>query len=192
MHKVTYTSLAILVVLILLGFLFVSTNNRGKVLNSERFYTGDIQIPSAPVADSVAIKSPANPDLASSGIGNYGASDPAAGVIYNPVSSASAANGAAGGASCFPRDRLSATDLLPKDAANSKWSQMNPAGQGDVSDQNFLSAGYHVGIQQVRSKNPLLDIRSEPPNPKVPVSPWNISTIDGDTLRRGLEIGAEY
>jgi hypothetical protein len=191
MHKVTYTSLAILVVLILLGFLFVSTNNRGKVLNSERFYSGDIPIPPARGADSVAVKSPANPDLASSGLGDFSASDPAAGVIYNPVAANSGA-GAAGGASCFPRDRLTATDLLPKDAANSKWSQMNPAGQGDVADQNFLSAGYHVGIQQVRSKNPLLDIRSEPPNPKNPVSPWNISTIDGDTLRRGLEIGAEY
>lgn len=192
MRKVTYTSLAILIVVILLGFLFVSANSRGKMVNSERFYTGDIPIPPARPADSVATKSTADPNLAASGLGELGASDPSAGVLYNPVAAASDNGAAAAGASCFPRDRLTATDLLPKDAANTKWSQANPAGQGDVRDQNFLSAGYHIGIQQVRSKNPLLDIRSELPNPKQPVSPWNISTIDGDTLRRPLEIGAEY
>jgi hypothetical protein len=190
MRKVTYTSLAILIVLILLGFLFVASNSRGTLANSERFYAGDISVPAAPKPSSVAVNSPANPDMASSGVGDFGASDPDAGVQYNPVAANS--GGAPAGSSCFPRDRLSAEDLLPKDAANTKWSQANPAGQGDVRDQNFLTAGYHIGVQQVRSKNPLLDIRSEMPNPKVPVSPWNISTIDGDTLRRGLEIGAEY
>ena len=91
---------------------------------------------------------------------------------------------------CFPKDKLTAEDLLPKDAANSKWSQVNPAGQGDVKDQNFLSAGYHVGINTVGSslRNPNMQLRSEPPNPQVKVSPWNQTTIEGDLNRRPLEI----
>lgn len=91
---------------------------------------------------------------------------------------------------CFPRDRLSAEDLLPSDAANSKWAQVNPAGQGDVSNQNFLTAGWAVGINTVGStlRNANLQLRSEPPNPR---GAWPIlnSTIENDSLRRPLELG---
>lgn len=90
---------------------------------------------------------------------------------------------------CFPRDRLSAEDLLPHDAANSKWAQVNPAGQGDVSNQNFLTAGWAVGINTVGStlRNANLQLRSEPPNPR---GAWPImnSTIEPDLMRRGLSI----
>ena len=50
---------------------------------------------------------------------------------------------------CFPRDRLTADDLLPKDAANSKFAEVNPAGQGDVDGANFLTAGNKVGVNSV-------------------------------------------
>lgn len=91
---------------------------------------------------------------------------------------------------CFPKDKLTAEDLLPNDAANSEWAQVNPAGQGDVQNQNFLSAGYHVGINSVGStlRNANLQIRSEPPNPQVKVSPWLQSTIEPDLNRQPLEI----
>ena len=95
---------------------------------------------------------------------------------------------------CFPKDRLSVDDLLPKDAANSKWAQVNPAGQGDVKDQNFLSASYMVGINTVGSslKNPNLQLRSEPVIPKVSVGPFLNSTYEAsDALRRPLEIGGD-
>lgn len=95
---------------------------------------------------------------------------------------------------CFPKDRLTAEDLLPKDAANSKWAQVNPAGQGDVKDQNFLSAGYLIGINTVGSslKNPNLQLRSEPVIPKVAVGPFlNSSYEASDVLRRPLEIGGD-
>lgn len=95
---------------------------------------------------------------------------------------------------CFPRDRLTADDLLPKDAANSKWAQVNPAGQGDVKDQNFLSAGYMIGINTVGSslKNANLQLRSEPVIPKVSVGPFLNSTFEpSDALRRPLEIGGD-
>lgn len=92
---------------------------------------------------------------------------------------------------CFPKDKLTANDLLPKDAANSKWAQVNPAGQGDLKDKNFLNAGFHVGINTVGTslRNANRSIRSEPPNPQVKVSPWNQTTIEADLNRRPLEIG---
>jgi Ca2+/Na+ antiporter len=92
---------------------------------------------------------------------------------------------------CFPKDKLTAEDLLPKDCANSKWAQVNPAGQGDVKDKNYISAGYHVGINTVGTtlRNPNLQLRSEIPNPQVLVSPWNQTTIDMDLNRRPMEIG---
>jgi hypothetical protein len=93
---------------------------------------------------------------------------------------------------CFPRDRLTAADLLPsEDAANSKWAQVNPAGQGDVANNNFLSAGWAVGINTVSGslRNANLQIRSEPANPR---GSWPImnSTIVADQMRRPLEIGS--
>lgn len=180
--------MALLVVILLLLFLFVSSNKKARVANSERFFGGELGVDATtPQSASVASNSNANPDLASSGIGAYGPSDPMGNEMYNPVQ----AGAAAPAASCFPRDRLSAEELLPKDAANSKWAQMNPAGQGDVRDQNFLTAGYHVGINTVGQslRNANYQLRSEPPNPQMPVSPWNISTIEPDQMRRPLEVG---
>lgn len=94
---------------------------------------------------------------------------------------------------CFPKDKLTAEDLLPKDAANSKWAQVNPAGQGDVKDQNFLQAGHHVGLNTTQGsmRNANLQIRSEPPNPQQNVGPWMQTTMAPDLMRRPLEIGED-
>lgn len=94
-------------------------------------------------------------------------------------------------ADCFPKDRLTASDLLPKDAANLQWAQANPAGSGDVNDQNFLSAGHHAGIDTIGGslRIPSMDLRSTPHNPRVTVSVWNQSTVESDMNRRPLEIG---
>ena len=93
---------------------------------------------------------------------------------------------------CFDRDRLTSSDLLPLDAANSKWAQINPAGSGMLGDQNFLTAGYHMGINTIGQslRNANLQLRSEPPNPQVAVSPWGISTIEPDIRTTTLEIGS--
>lgn len=191
--KTNYLALgmALLVVVLLLLFLFVSSNKKAKVANSERFFAGELGVdPVAPSKESVASKSNANPDMAATGIGAYGPSDPLGNEMYNPVEAAPAAPSA----SCFPRDRLSADELLPKDAANSKWAQMNPAGQGDVRDQNFLTAGYHIGINTVGQslRNANYQLRSEPANPQMAVSPWNMSTIEPDHNRRPLEIAGDF
>lgn len=94
--------------------------------------------------------------------------------------------------SCFPRDRLTADDLLPKDAADSKWAQINPSGGGNIGDQNYLTAGYHVGVNTVGQslRNANLQLRSEIPNPQDAVGPWMISTIEPDLRQNTLEIGS--
>lgn len=185
----------VLLLVIILGFIFLSYNRSAANAGMERFYVADASsVPALPHVDSVASLSQANPDAAGSGIGNYAASS---GVKYdadfNSVAGGSALT-ASPDAICYPRDRLTGEDLLPKDAANSKWAQMNPAGQGDVRDQNFLTAGYHIGINTVGQtlRNANYQLRSDPPNPQLPVSPWNISTIEPDMNRRPLEIGGEY
>ncbi len=91
---------------------------------------------------------------------------------------------------CYPKDQLTPSELLPGDP-NSKWAQVNPSGQGDLKDQNFLNAGYHIGVNTVGQtlRNANLQLRSEPPNPQVKVSPWLQTTIEPDTNRRPMEIG---
>jgi hypothetical protein len=91
---------------------------------------------------------------------------------------------------CFPKDQLAPSELLPSNV-NSQWSQVNPSGQGKLGDQNFLSAGYHFGTDTVGQslRNANRQLRSEPPNPQVKVSPWMQSSIEPDINRRPLEIG---
>lgn len=92
---------------------------------------------------------------------------------------------------CYPRDVLTPGDLLPSDA-NSSWAQVVPNGQGNLGDQNFLNAGHHVGINTVGQslRNANMQLRSEPANPQLKVSPWLQTTIEPDINRRAMEIGA--
>ena len=91
---------------------------------------------------------------------------------------------------CYPKDQLTPSELLPGDP-NTKWAQVNPSGQGDLKDQNFLNAGHHLGVNTVGQslRNSNLQLRSEPPCPQVKVSPWMQTTIEPDTNRRPMEIG---
>ena len=93
---------------------------------------------------------------------------------------------------CYPKDVLSSADLLPRDA-DSLYAQVNPSCQGSLADQNFLTAGYHIGINTVGQtlRNANRQLRSEPPNPQVKVSPWSQTTIEPDINRRPLEIAGE-
>lgn len=97
---------------------------------------------------------------------------------------------------CFPKDRLSTDDLLPKDAANLKWSAVNPAGQGDVSNINFVQSGAMQGINSTLGsmRNANLQLRSDPVIPNNQ-SDWPImmSTIprNSSLLRRPMEISGD-
>ena len=90
---------------------------------------------------------------------------------------------------CYPKDAMVSADLLPRDA-NSLWAQVSPSGQGSLADQNFLTAGFHIGINTVGQtlRNANRQLRSEPLNPQVKVSPWLQTTIEPDINRRPLEI----
>ena len=93
-------------------------------------------------------------------------------------------------AGCYPRDQLTPSELLPKDM-NSIWAEQNPMGPGSLKGKNFLSAGALIGVNTVGQslRNANLQIRSEPPNPQVPVSIFNQSTIQPDISHRPLEVG---
>ena len=92
---------------------------------------------------------------------------------------------------CYPRDQLTPSELLPRDM-NSIWAEQNPMGPGSLKGKNFLSAGALIGVNTVGQslRNANLQVRSEPPNPQVPVSIFNQSTISPDISHRPLEIGA--
>jgi len=90
----------------------------------------------------------------------------------------------------FPKEQLTAEELLPSDNST-LWAQVNPAGEGSLKDRNFLQSGYHIGINTVGQtlRNANQQLRSEPPNPQVKVSPWLQSTIEPDVGRKPMEIG---
>ncbi len=92
--------------------------------------------------------------------------------------------------SSFPQSQLTAAELLPQDNS-SQWAQVYPTGEGSLKDRNFLQAGYHIGINTVGQtlRNANQQLRSEPPNPQVKVSPWLQSTIEPDMGRKPFEIG---
>ena len=77
-----------------------------------------------------------------------------------------------GAASEYPREQLTAQDLLPK-KSNEEWAKAFECGMGNY-DHNYLESGHHVGIQTTlqTNKNPSYDLRGEPPNPVNHVS-WS-------------------
>lgn len=76
-------------------------------------------------------------------------------------------------------------DLLPLDN-NKQWSDLNPAGKGELSNLNLLNAGHHIGTLSQSLRNPNLQIRSEPSNPQMSVGPWNNTTMDTATQSNGI------
>jgi hypothetical protein len=118
------------------------------------------------------------------GFTDSGASDPSLG---GPASMPFAAGNAP--SNCYPKNQLNPTELLPSDP-NSKWSQVNPQGAGDIAGKNYLNAGALIGVNTVGQslRNASYDLRSEPANPQVAVSPWFNSTIEPDTNRKTFEI----
>ena len=84
------------------------------------------------------------------------------------------------------------SDLLPNDMNNS-WANLNPVGNADLRNINLLNPSQLTGINTQGSslRNPNLQLRSEPPNPRSNTNcPWNISTIEADQFRKVLEIGS--
>ena len=95
--------------------------------------------------------------------------------------------------SCYPQQTLKPQDLLPTDESKAiqEFNIAKPVGEGILQGVNLLDASYHVGVNTVGQslRNANRQIRSEPPNPQVNVSPWMNSTINPDLPRRPLEVG---
>ena len=110
-------------------------------------------------------------------------------VVPTPTSGPADFGNAEQPAGCYPRDQLTPSELLPKDL-NSVWAQQNPMGTGSLKGKNFLSAGALIGVNTVGQslRNANYQLRSEPPNPQVPVTVFNVPTIEPDVNRRALEI----
>lgn len=197
-NLVLYCSLLIL--LLLLVLLFQAYNSKCSILNYEGFE--DNEHPSnfntvfkrveQDKQQSVAAldNKQRNINDISSGLNDINASDPNGNSVWNSVEDVSNVDNMQ---TCFPRDSLTSTDLLPSDATETKWDKMNPSTGGSIYDTALLSAGYHVGLNSINGslRNANLQLRSETPNPTVPVSPWGNSTIGPDTNRKELEIGSE-
>jgi len=86
---------------------------------------------------------------------------------------------------------LTVQDLLPSTNAQSVEDFNNKnIGEGVMQGINFLTAGYNTGVNTVGQslRNANLQLRGEPPNPQVTVSPWNNSSIGPDLLRRPVDI----
>jgi len=84
---------------------------------------------------------------------------------------------------------LSADELLPS-SEHSNYADIYPEGNGQLEGKNFLNAAHHVGVNSVGQmlKNANMQLRSEPANPQIQVSPWLQSSYGPDLLRRPLEI----
>ena len=97
--------------------------------------------------------------------------------------------------SCYPQNTLKPDDLLPQDKKNAvnSFNKDYPVSEGILKGVNFLEAGYQVGVNTVGQslRNANQQLRSEPPNPQVNVSPWQNSTIGPDLARRPLEMGED-
>jgi hypothetical protein len=94
---------------------------------------------------------------------------------------------------CYPQQALKPEDLLPKQEGDAikEFNTAQPVGEGILQDVNLLEAGSHIGVNSVGQslRNSNLQLRSEPPNPQVNVSPWMNTTIAPDLARRPLESG---
>ncbi len=87
---------------------------------------------------------------------------------------------------------LSPEDLLPKDIDGAEFERQFGDAQAQLKDKNFLTAGFNIGIDTSSGsrKNMSYDLRSEPKNPRIVVSPWNESTIVGDNNKKTFEISS--
>lgn len=85
-----------------------------------------------------------------------------------------------------------ASALLPKEVATQeKFGQFAP--DEILKGQNFLDPRDQIGFPETIGgtlRNANQQVRSEPPNPRNPVTIFNVSTIGPDTMRAPFEIGA--
>ena len=77
---------------------------------------------------------------------------------------------------------------VPTDPEADRWQV--PVIENELAGKNFLEPGVNINIDTVGQslKNANYQIRSEPPNPILNVSPWNVATVTPDLTRRRFDI----
>lgn len=115
---------------------------------------------------------------ASEELGNNEINMPVSGIKTEPTS-------------CYPQNTLGPADLLPSGESKQiqDFNNTYPVGEGILKGVNFLDAGFHVGVNTIGQslRNANLNLRAEPANPQVKVSPWMNSTIAPDLSRKSLD-----
>lgn len=91
-------------------------------------------------------------------------------------------------------DAVSSASLIPREVVQTEdFGQFSP--EKILTNQNYLDPRSQIGYPETIGgvlRNANRDFRSEPINPRTPVSIFNLSTIPPDTMRPKFEIGAEY
>ena len=91
-------------------------------------------------------------------------------------------------------DSVSSASLIPREVVQTEdFGQFSP--DKILTNQNYLDPRSQIGYPETIGgvlRNANRDFRSEPINPRNPVSIFNLSTIPPDTMRPKFEIGAAY
>lgn len=99
-----------------------------------------------------------------------------------------------GGESGPSADGVSSASLIPREVVQTEdYGQFSP--EKILSGQNFLDPRSQIGYPETLGgvlRNANQQFRSEPLNPRNPVSIFNLSTIPPDTMRPRFEISPEY
>jgi hypothetical protein len=89
---------------------------------------------------------------------------------------------------------VSSASLIPREVVQTEdFGQFSP--DKIMSGQNYLDPRSQIGYPETVGgvlRNANQQFRSEPINPRTPVSIFNLSTIPPDTMRPKFEISPEY
>lgn len=89
---------------------------------------------------------------------------------------------------------MSSAGLIPREVVQTEdFGQFSP--ESILSGQNYMDPRSQIGYPETLGgvlRNANQQFRSEPINPRTPVSIFNLSTIPPDTMRPKFEISPEY
>ena len=98
------------------------------------------------------------------------------------------------GGADFGGSTVSSASLIPKEVVGTEdFGQFSP--DKILGNQNYLDPRSQIGYPETVGgvlRNANQDFRSEPLNPRTPVSIFNLSTIPPDVMRPRFEIDREY
>ena len=139
----------------------------------------------------------------SSGFGVNSAQTQGAPAGFNTQNATYAGSGSSGpsadvgmapaGADYNSVDAVTSASLIPREVVQTEdFGQFSP--EKILTNQNYLDPRSQIGYPETIGgvlRNANRDFRSEPINPRTPVSIFNLSTIPPDTMRPKFEIGSE-